>query len=99
MYEINDKAKSCKKKPLQADFEPMRIPKEAQYIGQFVIGGSSGPGEGLLANSWAGDTAQGGEYLPANLFQYLMDKTDFVRPTLQESTLPPSLNLGASLSA
>lgn len=60
MYEINDKAQSCKKKPLKADFQPLKIPDDAQYIGQFVIGSSSGPGEGLLVNSWAGDTPQGG---------------------------------------
>lgn len=102
MYEINDKAKTCQKKPLKAAFEPLKIPDGAKFIGQFVIGSSSGPGEGLLVNSWAGDIPKGGKALIkvcGNLYYYFTYKTDFTCPTPQESTLPPSLNLGASQSA
>lgn len=62
MYEINDKAKTCQKKPLKVDFQPLKIPDEASFIGQFVIGSSSGPGEGLLVNSWQGDIPNEGKY-------------------------------------
>lgn len=61
MYEINDKAKTCKKKALKADFQPLKIPDQAQFIGQVVLGSSSGPGEGLLVNSWGGDIPKGGQ--------------------------------------
>lgn len=66
MYEINDQAKTCKKKPLKADFQPLKIPDQAQFIGQFVLGSSSGPGEGLLVNSWTGDISQGGKIFGKN---------------------------------
>lgn len=55
MYEIHQHNRTCKKMPLKADFQPMAIPKDATLVGQFVLGSSSGPGEGLLVNSWAGD--------------------------------------------
>lgn len=85
MYEINDKAKTCQKKPLKAGFQPLKIPDEAQFIGQFVLGSSSGPGEGLLINSWAGDIPKGGEaferkekrIMRRNLHHCFMYKTDF----------------------
>lgn len=55
MYEIHEHNRTCKKKPLKADFQPMAIPKDATLVGQLVLGSSSGPGEGLLVNSWTGD--------------------------------------------
>lgn len=55
MYEIHEHNRTCKKKPLKADFQPWAIPKDATLVGQFVLGSSSGPGEGLLVNSWTGD--------------------------------------------
>lgn len=55
MYEIHEHNRTCKKKPLKADFQPLAIPKDATLVGQFVLGSSSGPGEGLLVNSWTGD--------------------------------------------
>lgn len=66
MYEINDKAKTCTKKPLKASFQPLKIPDQAKSIGQFVLGSSSGPGEGLLVNSWTGDIPQGGKAFKKN---------------------------------
>ncbi|XP_008325611.1 ependymin-like isoform X2 [Cynoglossus semilaevis] len=61
MYEINDWNKTCKKWPLKADFHPLAIPKDAVLLGQVVIGSSSGPGQGLLVNTWTGDI--GGTYM------------------------------------
>ncbi|XP_032400133.1 ependymin-2 [Etheostoma spectabile] len=55
MYEINDVNRTCQKKPLKVDFQPMGIPKDASLLGQVVLGSSSGPGQGLLVNSWTGD--------------------------------------------
>lgn len=55
MYEINEKDRTCKKKPLKADFQPMEIPDSASLLGQAVVGSSSEPGQGLLVNTWVGD--------------------------------------------
>lgn len=62
MYEINMTNRTCKKSPLKADFQPLAIPKDAALLGQVVVGSSSGPGEGLLVNTWGGDLPnKGGE--------------------------------------
>nr|XP_057921587.1 ependymin-2-like [Doryrhamphus excisus] len=64
MYEINNQDHTCKRKPLKVDFHPMAIPKNATLLGQAVLGSSSGPGEGLLVNSWTGTIPNtGGHYL------------------------------------
>ncbi|XP_035004621.1 ependymin [Hippoglossus stenolepis] len=70
MYEINHKNRTCKKRPLKADFQPMRIPKTATLLGQAVLGSSSGPGQGLLINTWMGD-------LPDKQGKYLSTVTEF----------------------
>ncbi|XP_030578399.1 ependymin-like [Archocentrus centrarchus] len=64
VYEINEKARTCKKSPLTAAFHPMEIPKNASLLGQAVVGSSSIPGEGLLVNTWIGD-------LPGNTAKYI----------------------------
>ena len=60
MYEIDTKTRTCKKLPLKEDFHPWEIPKSASLVGQAVLGSSSGPGQGLLVNTWIGDLPQGG---------------------------------------
>uniref|UniRef100_A0A3Q1J1V9 Ependymin-like 1 n=2 Tax=Anabas testudineus TaxID=64144 RepID=A0A3Q1J1V9_ANATE len=55
LYKINYRNHTCTKKPLKADFHPLAIPKTASLLGQVVLGSSSGPGEGLLVNTWAGE--------------------------------------------
>ncbi|XP_078131764.1 ependymin-2-like [Sander vitreus] len=70
MYEINDVDRTCKKKPLKADFQPMAIPKDASLLSQAVLGSSSGPGQGLLVNSWVGD-------LPDKSGKYVTTVTEF----------------------
>uniref|UniRef100_A0A3B4AJR8 Ependymin-like 1 n=1 Tax=Periophthalmus magnuspinnatus TaxID=409849 RepID=A0A3B4AJR8_9GOBI len=52
MYQIDTKASKCTKQPLQADFMPLGVPPNASLLGQYVIGSSSGPGEGLLVDTW-----------------------------------------------
>ncbi|XP_075943146.1 ependymin-2-like [Anarhichas minor] len=70
MYEINEHDRTCKKKPLKTDFHPMAIPKDASLLGQYVLGSSSGPGEGLLVNTWTGD-------LPDKTGKFMSTVTEF----------------------
>ncbi|XP_029932395.1 ependymin-like [Myripristis murdjan] len=70
MYEIDDKNKKCTKKPLKIDFHPMEIPKDASLLGQAIVGSSSGPGQGLLVNTWMGD-------LPQSAGKYMSTVTEF----------------------
>lgn len=63
MYEIDGQAKKCTKKPLKADFQPLGVPHNATFVGQFIIGSSSAPGQGLLVNTWGGKTQEGGQYM------------------------------------
>nr|XP_046237313.1 ependymin-2-like [Scatophagus argus] len=64
LYEINDRARTCKKMPLKPDFHPLEIPQTASLLAQLVLGSSSGPGEGLLVNTWTGDMPdKGGKYI------------------------------------
>ncbi|XP_071334146.1 ependymin-like 1 isoform X2 [Trachinotus anak] len=64
MYEIVKHNRTCKKKPLKGDFYPLGIPKTASLLGQAVVGSSSGPGEGLLVNTWTGDQPdKGGKFM------------------------------------
>ncbi|XP_034413373.1 ependymin-like [Cyclopterus lumpus] len=55
MYKMNYKNQTCCKKPLSADFHPLEIPWNASLLGQVVIGSSSGPGQGVLVNTWEGE--------------------------------------------
>ncbi|CAK6965301.1 ependymin-2-like [Scomber scombrus] len=55
MYKINYKNRTCCKKPLSVDFHPLAIPQDASLLGQVILGASSGPGQGLLVNTWAGE--------------------------------------------
>ncbi|XP_018529783.1 ependymin [Lates calcarifer] len=55
MYKINYRNQTCCKKPLDVAFHPLAIPQNASLLGQVVLGSSSGPGQGVLVNSWAGE--------------------------------------------
>ncbi|XP_023804622.1 ependymin-2-like isoform X3 [Oryzias latipes] len=77
MYEINDAKRTCKKSPLKADFQPLKIPQNAFRISQTVVGSSSVPGQGLLMNNWSGK---------------LPDKTgDFLTTVTELGCIPVSL--------
>ncbi|XP_044039040.1 ependymin-2-like [Siniperca chuatsi] len=70
MYDINEQNRTCKKRPLKVDFQPLGIPKNASLLGQVVLGSSSGPGEGLLVNTWTGD-------LPDKAGKFMSTVTEF----------------------
>ncbi|XP_056299105.1 ependymin-like 1 [Pseudoliparis swirei] len=70
MYEINQHDRTCKKMPLKGDFQPMAIPKNATLAGQIILGSSSGPGQGLLVNTWMGD-------LPEKAGKFMSTVTEF----------------------
>lgn len=70
VYEINDGARSCVKRSLRGDFQPLAIPKDATLLAQSVLGSSSGPGQGLLINTWTGE-------LPNNAGKYMSTVTEF----------------------
>ncbi|KAJ0056057.1 hypothetical protein NL108_018332, partial [Boleophthalmus pectinirostris] len=63
MYQIDSKARTCTKQSLQVDFMPMGVPPNATLVGQFVVGTSSGPGEGLLVDTWQGIAPDGAKYM------------------------------------
>ncbi|KAM3857842.1 ependymin-like [Diretmus argenteus] len=55
LYKINHQNRSCCKKRLCAGFHPLAIPGDASFLGQVVLGSSSGPGQGVWVNTWAGE--------------------------------------------
>ncbi|XP_060711542.1 mammalian ependymin-related protein 1-like [Hemiscyllium ocellatum] len=60
MYQFYPQNKTCVKLPLRVPFLPIAIPRNATFVSQIYIGGSSAPREGVLANVWRGeiDTVQ-----------------------------------------
>ncbi|XP_029310805.1 ependymin-2-like [Cottoperca gobio] len=70
VYEIYKHNRTCNKKPLKRDFHPMEIPKDASLLGQVILGSSSGPGQGLLVNTWTGD-------MPDKAGKFLSTVTEF----------------------
>ncbi|KAJ8008125.1 hypothetical protein DPEC_G00101510 [Dallia pectoralis] len=94
MYTIYHGNKTCKKERLKKeDFHPMEIPADAALLGQVILGSSSGPGQGLLVNTWYGEhvTPTGGKDKWMTTFTefgcipvsttYYTDKTDWVLTT------------------
>ncbi|XP_067257000.1 ependymin-like 1 [Chanodichthys erythropterus] len=64
VYSISYRNRTCQKNPLHTAFHPSHIPHNASLQSQVVLGGSSGPGEGLLVNTWTGDVPEtGGKYV------------------------------------
>uniref|UniRef100_A0A1A8F3M1 Ependymin n=1 Tax=Nothobranchius korthausae TaxID=1143690 RepID=A0A1A8F3M1_9TELE len=55
MYVINNRNHTCSKKRLDTHFHPLMIPRNSSLLGQVVLGSSSGPGQGLLVNTWVGE--------------------------------------------
>ncbi|CAL9694515.1 unnamed protein product [Knipowitschia caucasica] len=52
LYEIDSVKYTCIKRPLKGHFQLLGIPDDANFVGQYVIGASSGPGQGVLVNTW-----------------------------------------------
>lgn len=70
LYVINAQEKTCVKNALSTTFQPLAIPKGATLLAQSILGSTSGPGEGLLINSWMGD-------LPNNAGKYIASVTEY----------------------
>lgn len=68
MYEIDYSRLSCQKKVLESSFHPTRVPADAVFMGQVILGTMSVPGLGLLTNSWVGEIPeiQGESYNAVN---------------------------------
>ncbi|XP_041634845.1 ependymin-2-like isoform X1 [Cheilinus undulatus] len=62
-YNINDQNRTCTKFPLKVDFIPLGVPKNASLLGQVILGSSSGPGEGLMVNTWSVNLPDGGDII------------------------------------
>ncbi|KAI1898501.1 hypothetical protein AGOR_G00073000 [Albula goreensis] len=58
LYEISWETQSCEKMALEESFHPMEVPHNSTFLGQTVIGSSSGHGQGLLVNTWAGEVEE-----------------------------------------
>ncbi|XP_041634692.1 ependymin-like [Cheilinus undulatus] len=55
LYKINYRNQTCCKKALSMEFHPLEIPESANLLAQEVVGSSSGPFQGVLVNTWAGE--------------------------------------------
>uniref|UniRef100_A0A672LMG8 Ependymin-like n=1 Tax=Sinocyclocheilus grahami TaxID=75366 RepID=A0A672LMG8_SINGR len=84
MYEIDYSQLSCQKKVLESSFHPTRVPADAVFMGQVILGTMSVPGLGLLTNSWVGE-------IPEIQAQYMLTFTEFtclpVKITLPQHSL------------
>ncbi|KAK2862686.1 hypothetical protein Q5P01_002219 [Channa striata] len=72
MYKIHYRNHTCTKKPLSGDFHPLAIPRNASHLGQVVLGSSSGPGQGLLVNTWVGELQ-----MKKEMAKYMSTVTEF----------------------
>ncbi|KAG7497213.1 ependymin-like [Solea senegalensis] len=72
VYHIDDKTHTCIKFHLDTKFHPLAIPQNASLLAQVVLGSSSGPGQGVLVNSWVGGLMILGEQA-----KYLSTFTEF----------------------
>ncbi|XP_043538537.1 mammalian ependymin-related protein 1-like [Chiloscyllium plagiosum] len=55
MFQFYPQNNTCVKTPLRVPFLPIAIPRNATFVSQIYIGGSSAPREGILANVWSGE--------------------------------------------
>ncbi|XP_023804626.1 ependymin [Oryzias latipes] len=72
LYKINHKNQTCTKKQLGAGFHPLAVPRNATLLGQAVLGGSSGPGQGVLVNTWTGQV-----HMKNRTAEYISTVTEF----------------------
>ncbi|XP_041841449.1 ependymin-like [Melanotaenia boesemani] len=73
LYKINYRNHTCCKKRLNTKFHPIAVPRNASLLGQAVLGSSSGPGQGLLVNSWTGEL----QMKKGGTAKYLSTTTEF----------------------
>lgn len=55
MYQFSYVDRTCTKRPLNGDFQPLEVPKNATLVGHYVLGASSDFGQGVLVNTWAAE--------------------------------------------
>ncbi|XP_017277547.1 ependymin-2 [Kryptolebias marmoratus] len=72
MYKLHYRNHTCCKKRLDRRFHPLMIPRNASFLGQAVLGSSSGPGQGVLVNTWFGDL-----HMRNKTAKYLSTVTEF----------------------
>ncbi|KAL4631408.1 ependymin-like [Arapaima gigas] len=58
LYNISYHDQTCEKRALNASFHPMEVPRGAKFQNQLILGSSSGPGQGLLVNTWTGEVPE-----------------------------------------
>ncbi|XP_070578814.1 mammalian ependymin-related protein 1-like [Ptychodera flava] len=58
-YQLNMKTKECKVTELTRPFRPVRIPNNATFYGETIIGSLAAPGEGVTVQLWGGHTEHG----------------------------------------
>ena len=56
-YSINLVTKACIVYDLKDSFRPIHIPENATFEGEFYLGTSSIAGDGILVESWVGNTS------------------------------------------
>lgn len=90
MYEIFTHNRTCKKRPLKVEFQPMGIPDGSSLLGQVVLGSSSGPLEGLLVNTWMADMPHGGMrgHNGSNCYHYFLMVCCFINSLIFISFSP-----------
>ncbi|XDV48178.1 hypothetical protein PO909_017639 [Leuciscus waleckii] len=82
MYEIDYSRLHCEKKVLETRFHPTRVPADASFMGQVILGTTSVPGLGLLTNSWVGE-------IPEIQAQYMLTFTEFTCLPVSASVFTP----------
>ncbi|XP_072534997.1 ependymin-like [Salminus brasiliensis] len=58
VYEIDTARSTCKKFALKSSFHPMRIPTNAKFLSEIVLGTSSLPDMGLPITTWEGEDTE-----------------------------------------
>ncbi|XP_067290868.1 ependymin-like [Pseudorasbora parva] len=82
LYELDSSRLWCEKKVLDSPFHPTRVPADALFMGQVILGTTSVPGLGLLTNSWVGE-------IPEIQAQYMLTFTEFTCLPVSASVFTP----------
>ncbi|XP_048021350.1 ependymin-like [Megalobrama amblycephala] len=82
MYEIDYSRLRCEKKALETSFHPTRVPADAAFMGQVILGTTSVAGLGLLTNSWVGE-------IPEIQAQYMLTFAEFTCLPISASVFTP----------
>uniref|UniRef100_A0AAR2JNF0 Uncharacterized protein n=1 Tax=Pygocentrus nattereri TaxID=42514 RepID=A0AAR2JNF0_PYGNA len=58
VYEIDSTRSTCKKFAMKSSFHPMRIPTNAKFLSEIILGTTSIPQMGLQITTWEGEDAE-----------------------------------------